>query len=340
MRLVDSSFRMLFALGVCVTAGCSLNASGQDTPSSDTLPGGQACSTSDGTTVSGGSGDVQLRVICTNWTCTAGPSSSGSGGIPIGIESSTVVTCTAQQPPGGPIPPGTYGCGPDDPVVYCPPPSGGGGGGGASCVATETELTCTLVPPGGSSGGGSGGETGGACPPGTEGCPGDGSGGGSGHGSGGGSGKGSGGGSGEGSGGSSGEGGSGGGSGGSCTFTQGYWKNHPDAWPVTSLTIGGVTYSEADLLAIFAMDPGSDASLILAHQLIAAMLNQAAAANPPAAVTQALGSAQAWMAANKDADGRLPYGTPPGSAAANQATALSSTLDSFNNGLAGVPHCQ
>ena len=45
------------------------------------------------------------------------------------------------------------------------------------------------------------------------------------------------------------------------------------------------------------------------------------------------------MATNKDADGRLPYGTAPGSAAANQATALSTTLDNFNNGLAGVAHC-
>jgi hypothetical protein len=130
------------------------------------------------------------------------------------------------------------------------------------------------------------------------------------------------------------------GSGGHCTFTQGYWKNHPDAWPLPSLTIGGVAYSEADLLAIFALDPAGDASLILAHQLIAVLLNQANAANPPAAVTQALGDAQVWMAANKDADGQLPYGTSPGSAAATQATAIASTLDGFNNGQAGVAHCQ
>jgi hypothetical protein len=108
---------------------------------------------------------------------------------------------------------------------------------------------------------------------------------------------------------------------------------------VTSLTIGGVTYSQADLLAIFATAPGGDASLILAHQLIAALLNQAAGVTPPAAVAQAIGDAQTWMAANKDADGRLPYGTASGSAAANDATALSSTLDSFNSGQGGVSHC-
>jgi hypothetical protein len=311
MRLVNSGSRMLIVGLPLLALGCSLNSNGTGAPSpTSTLTSGQSCS-SGTTTVSGGSGDVQLKV-CTTWTCMQGTGGSGSS-IPIGVESAGVVTCTAPQNPGSPVPPGSYDCGSDEGGITCPPH--GGGGGGASCVATETELTCTGG--GGGSGGGGGGETGSECPPGTEGCPSGGEGGSSG-----------------------GEGGSGGGSGGPCTLTQGYWKNHPDAWPVTSLTIGGVVYSQDDLLAIFAMDPGGDASLILAHQLIAAMLNQAAAVNPPAAVAQALSDAQAWMAANKDADGRLPYGTSPGSAAANDATALSSTLDSFNSGMAGVAHCQ
>src|SRR6266542_1546454 len=36
----------------------------------------------------------------------------------------------------------------------------------------------------------------------------------------------------------------------SCTYTQGYWRTHPDAWPVTSLTLGTVTYQAAELMAI------------------------------------------------------------------------------------------
>ena len=32
------------------------------------------------------------------------------------------------------------------------------------------------------------------------------------------------------------------------TGTPGYWKNHPDAWPVPSITIGGVTYLKADAI--------------------------------------------------------------------------------------------
>ena len=38
----------------------------------------------------------------------------------------------------------------------------------------------------------------------------------------------------------------------SCVRTPGYWKNHPEAWPVEEIEIGGVIYSKAD--AIEAMD--------------------------------------------------------------------------------------
>src|SRR6185295_7670920 len=29
------------------------------------------------------------------------------------------------------------------------------------------------------------------------------------------------------------------------TGTPGYWKNHPAAWPVASITVGGITYTKA-----------------------------------------------------------------------------------------------
>ena len=126
---------------------------------------------------------------------------------------------------------------------------------------------------------------------------------------------------------------------GGCTYTQGYWKNHASAWPVTSLTIGGVVYGEQQLLALFDTAPGGDASLILAHQLIAALLNVANGAVPSPAVQQAINDAQAWMTANKGSNAALPYGVAAGSAAGNQATALTDTLDGFNSGTAGTPHC-
>src|SRR5262249_18548998 len=65
-----------------------------------------------------------------------------------------------------------------------------------------------------------------------------------------------------------------------CPLGQGFWKNHPDSWPVTSLTLGSQTYTQAELLALFDTPPSGDASLILAHQLIAAKLNIANGSNP------------------------------------------------------------
>ncbi|WP_148314448.1 hypothetical protein [Sorangium cellulosum] len=123
-----------------------------------------------------------------------------------------------------------------------------------------------------------------------------------------------------------------------CTLTQGYWKNHEESWPVSSLTIGGETYSQAELLEIFRTPPKGDASLILGHQLIAALLNTASGASD-AALDGALADVEAWMAANKDTDdGRLPYGVKRGGAA-DEAVSLSGTLADFNEGGIGPGHC-
>jgi cysteine-rich repeat protein len=64
-----------------------------------------------------------------------------------------------------------------------------------------------------------------------------------------------------------------GGDGDECVFTQGYWKNHPEAWPVSSLTLGTVSYTQAELLAILNTPVAGNGLIQLAHQLIAAKLN-------------------------------------------------------------------
>src|SRR6187551_989910 len=66
---------------------------------------------------------------------------------------------------------------------------------------------------------------------------------------------------------------------GDCTYTQGYWKNHPDAWPVASLKLGTVTYTKVELIAIFKTPVKGNGLIQLAHQLIAAKLNVAAGAD-------------------------------------------------------------
>ena len=63
------------------------------------------------------------------------------------------------------------------------------------------------------------------------------------------------------------------------TFGQGYWKNHANLWPTSSLTLGTTVYSQAQLLSILnePAGPGPTANglIILSYQLIAAKLNRA-----------------------------------------------------------------
>src|SRR5919197_3133672 len=80
-----------------------------------------------------------------------------------------------------------------------------------------------------------------------------------------------------------------------CVLTQGYWKTHPEAWPVTGLTLGAVAYDQAQLLAILGEPVRGNGLVALAHQLIAAKLNRASGAPAPAAVARALAEADALI---------------------------------------------
>src|ERR1022692_1508331 len=57
-------------------------------------------------------------------------------------------------------------------------------------------------------------------------------------------------------------------------FTQGYWKNHQSAWQDgTGLTLGTNFYANAQLETMLQTPVHGDASVELARQLIAALLN-------------------------------------------------------------------
>jgi hypothetical protein len=130
-----------------------------------------------------------------------------------------------------------------------------------------------------------------------------------------------------------------------CTLTQGYWKTHNDsvclvdstsplcvAWPVTSLTLGTVTYSQADLLAIFGNPAMGNGLIALAHQLIAAKLNVAAGADDTA-VAAAIVSADALIG------GLVVPPVGSGFLAPGVVGALTTTLTNFNEGAIGPGHC-
>jgi hypothetical protein len=119
---------------------------------------------------------------------------------------------------------------------------------------------------------------------------------------------------------------------GGCTLTQGYWKNHPDAWPVSSLNLGSVLYTKAELLSILGTPVGGNGLISLAYQLIAAKLNIANGADG-SAVTATITAADTLI-------GSLvipPVGSDYLSPAATGA--LTTALDDYNNGVTGPGHC-
>jgi hypothetical protein len=122
-----------------------------------------------------------------------------------------------------------------------------------------------------------------------------------------------------------------------CTFTVGYWKTHPGAWPVLGLTLGSVFYTQAELLQILnapvaTPGPGANGLVSLAHQLIAAKLNIAQGADPTAA-SAAITAADAQIGA---------LVVPPiGGGYLSPASTSNTTqiLDDYNNGIIGPGHC-
>jgi hypothetical protein len=117
-----------------------------------------------------------------------------------------------------------------------------------------------------------------------------------------------------------------------CTFTQGYWKNHPGSWPVSSLMLGNVTYSASQLMLIFNQPANGNGLISLAHQLIAAKLNIANGADPSSV-----------LSAIATADGLIGNLVVPsignGFLDPSSTDAVGHTLDDYNNGKLGVSHC-
>ncbi len=113
-----------------------------------------------------------------------------------------------------------------------------------------------------------------------------------------------------------------------CPSTPSFWKTHPDAWPVASLTLGSQSYTKEELLEILRCSDGDDASLILARQLIAAKFSIADGSDP-APVADTIGDADTLLAGF---DGKLPYGVQTCWNTGKAMVKAASNLDSYNNG--------
>lgn len=118
-----------------------------------------------------------------------------------------------------------------------------------------------------------------------------------------------------------------------ATRTPGYWKKH--AWPTSSITIGGVLYTEAAARAILNTPPkGGDAWIILAQKVIAGKLSMLADPGPhwdypgnfPGTDTflALITAADAWLATHTS-----PCG--PGSLSRADGLALAEDIDYWLN---------
>jgi hypothetical protein len=120
-----------------------------------------------------------------------------------------------------------------------------------------------------------------------------------------------------------------------CGLTWGYWKNHVSAWPVTSLVLGSQTYNQAQLINLLGLPVAGDASINLAHQLIAAKFNVLNGTNP-ATDGGAIAAADSILSTFS---GYLPYNVDSSSTVGTQMTTIAGQLDTFNSDGAAQPGC-
>lgn len=111
-------------------------------------------------------------------------------------------------------------------------------------------------------------------------------------------------------------------------LTQGYWKNHTSVWPHQVLPVGTASDSQSALETIFQTPARGDASVILAHQLIAALLNILVIGTDSTPIAKTIADAETLLGA-----GSVPEGIDPSSTLGQQMVADAQILDNFNNGL-------
>jgi hypothetical protein len=116
------------------------------------------------------------------------------------------------------------------------------------------------------------------------------------------------------------------------TGTPGYWKNHPEAWPVDSIVIGGITYTKAQAIGYMEGGAGGDKTHTMFMHLVSTKLNLLIGTEA-GCIAGTVGLADAWMA-------QYPVGSKvKGSSLAwKNGEPLATQLDRYNNGMLCAPH--
>jgi hypothetical protein len=116
------------------------------------------------------------------------------------------------------------------------------------------------------------------------------------------------------------------------TGTPGYWKNHPEAWPVNFISVGGITYTKEEALALLDK-PGKDKTLTMFSSLVPAMLN-VKVGNDGSCVASTIIAADEWMKKY----GPVGSGVHAASFAWKVGEPLHRQMDNYNNGMLCAPH--
>lgn len=117
--------------------------------------------------------------------------------------------------------------------------------------------------------------------------------------------------------------------------TQGFWKNHEEAWPpgCTPMLLGTVSYTKQQLLDIFNTPSRGNGLVSLAHQLIAVKLNACNGSDISPVLTTI-------TAADALIDGLVIPPVGSGYVHPSSTSAMTQTLDNYNNGTPrGVAGC-
>ncbi len=120
-----------------------------------------------------------------------------------------------------------------------------------------------------------------------------------------------------------------------CTRTQGYWKNHPDAWPVEEITIGGTTYTKDDAIDILKTPVKKDMTIAMFYQLVAAKLNVLNGCES-SCIGDTIKAADTWMAKYGPVGNDVKASSD---AWDDEGEPLKDMLDDYNNGWLCASHC-
>lgn len=119
---------------------------------------------------------------------------------------------------------------------------------------------------------------------------------------------------------------------GTGTGTIGYWKTHPDAWPVQEVTLGddpAITYTQDQAIEILGMAVKGDKTISMAKQLIGAKLN-ILAGNDSSCIDATIAASDTWISNHGGVGSRQRQW--------NDGDLLHDDLDAYNNGQLCAPH--